>query len=80
MTEPGLEVKNVNNEWIKVDPIPNTYVINIGDILEKMTRGLYKSNPHRVRNTSNKTRFSFPYFYDPGWKAEIKEIDIKVDN
>jgi isopenicillin N synthase-like dioxygenase len=44
-----------------------------------MTRGLYKSSPHRVRNTSGKTRYAFPYFYDPGWKAEIKELDIKVD-
>jgi isopenicillin N synthase-like dioxygenase len=43
-----------------------------------MTRGLYKSTPHRVRNTAKRSRYSFPYFYDPGWKAEIKELDIKV--
>ena len=43
-----------------------------------MTRGLYKSTPHRAKNNLGKSRFSVPYFYDPGWKAEIKELDIKV--
>jgi isopenicillin N synthase-like dioxygenase len=74
----GLQVKNVNNEWISIDPIPNTFVINIGDILEKMTRGLYKSTPHRAKNTQGKSRFSIPYFYDPGWDQEIKELELKV--
>jgi isopenicillin N synthase-like dioxygenase len=71
-------VKDVNDTWISIDPIPNTFVINIGDILEKMTRSLYKSTPHRVKNTLGKSRFSIPYFYDPGWDQEIKELDIKV--
>lgn len=33
INEKGLEVKNVDDQWIKIDPIPNTFVINIGDIL-----------------------------------------------
>lgn len=53
-------------------------MINIGDILEKMTRGLYKSTPHRARNIQNVSRYSVPYFYDPGWDAEIKELELKV--
>lgn len=67
ISDKGLQVKNVNDEWIDIDPIPNTFVINIGDILEKMTRGLYKSTPHRAKNTQGKSRYSIPYFYDPGW-------------
>jgi isopenicillin N synthase-like dioxygenase len=50
ISDKGLQVKNRENEWVHIDPIPNTFVINIGDILEKMTRGLYKSTPHRVKN------------------------------
>jgi isopenicillin N synthase-like dioxygenase len=47
--------------------------------LEKITRGLYKSTPHRVRNTEKKSRYSVPYFYDPSWDAPIKELDLKID-
>ncbi len=78
ISDKGLEVKDVNDQLIKIDPIPNTFVINIGDILEKMTRGLYKSTPHRAKNTAGKSRFAVPYFYDPGWDSEIKELDIKL--
>lgn len=43
-----------------------------------MTRGLYKSTPHRARNIQNISRYSVPYFYDPGWDAEIKQLDLQV--
>jgi len=59
--------------------MPNTFVINIGDFLEKITRGLYKSTPHRVRNSEKQSRYSVPYFYDPAWDAPIKELDLKID-
>ena len=44
-----------------------------------MTRGLYRSTPHRVLNTTQKSRYSIPYFYDAGWNSPIRELDIKVD-
>lgn len=78
ISDKGLQVKNRNDQWVAVDPIPNTFVINIGDILEKMTRRLYKSTPHRAKNIQGRSRYSVPYFYDPGWDAEIRELDIKV--
>ena len=58
-------------------PIPGTFVINIGDMLQKMTKGLYKSTPHRVICTG-KERFSIPYFYDPGWDQKIPVLDIFI--
>jgi isopenicillin N synthase-like dioxygenase len=48
--QPGLQAKTVSGEWVEVTPIPGTFIINIGDMLQKMTRGLYKSTPHRVQN------------------------------
>jgi len=54
-------------------------VINIGDILERMTGGLYQSNLHRVKNIHGKSRFGIPYFYDPGWDSEVKKFDLKVN-
>jgi isopenicillin N synthase-like dioxygenase len=48
--QPGLQTKTISGEWVEVLPIPGTFVINIGDMLQKMTRCLYKSTPHRVQN------------------------------
>ena len=46
---------------------------NIGDMLERMTGGAYRSTPHRVRSPS-RSRLSFPFFFDPSWDAEITPI------
>ena len=54
--------------------MPGSFVCNIGDILDRMTGGLYRSTPHRVRNRSTRGRLSFPFFFDPSWDAEIKPI------
>jgi len=69
----GLQVKS-KGEWIDAPPIENTFVCNIGDMLDRMTGGLYKSTPHRVKNTSGKNRLSFPLFFDPSFDAEVKPI------
>ncbi len=66
----GLQVKT-RDGWIEAPPIPGTLVCNIGDMLDRLTGGLYKSTPHRVRNVSGRSRLSFPFFFDPGWDAEI---------
>jgi isopenicillin N synthase-like dioxygenase len=69
----GLQVKS-QDQWIEASPIPGSFVCNIGDILDRMTGGLYRSTPHRVRNRGQHGRFSFPFFFDPGWDAEIKPV------
>ena len=59
----GLQVKTASG-WI--DPseaarVPASFVCNIGDMLDRMTGGLYRSMPHRVRiNTSGRDHLSFP--------------------
>lgn len=69
----GLQVKT-RSGWIDAPPIPNTFVCNIGDMLDRLTGGLYRSTPHRVRNVSGRDRLSFPFFFDPNWHAKIKPI------
>jgi isopenicillin N synthase-like dioxygenase len=40
-------------------------------MLDRLTGGAYRSTPHRVLNTSGKSRLSFPFFFDPGFDAHI---------
>ena len=73
----GLEVKS-RSRWIEAPPIPGTFVCNLGDMLDRMTGGLYRSTPHRVRNESGRARLSFPFFFDPGFDAEVRPIDPRA--
>ena len=73
----GLQVKS-NGKWIDAPPIPNTFICNIGDMLDRMTGGVYRSTPHRVLNTSGKNRLSFPLFFDPDFDAHVKPIETII--
>jgi isopenicillin N synthase-like dioxygenase len=69
----GLEVRGPDG-WIAAPPIPGTFVVNLGDMLERMTDGRYRSTPHRVRNTGRRDRLSLPLFLDPAWDADVQPV------
>ena len=71
----GLQVKS-RDRWIEAPPVPGSFVCNIGDMLDRMTGGLYRSTPHRVLNTSGRDRYSFPLFFDPGFDTRIERIEL----
>ncbi len=71
----GLQVKR-SGTWISAPPIPGSFICNIGDMLDRLTRGYYKSTPHRVLNTSGLERLSFPFFFDPGWDVTLSPVPI----
>jgi isopenicillin N synthase-like dioxygenase len=69
----GLQVA-ARDGWTDAPPIPGTFVCNIGDMLDRLTGGWYRSTPHRVRNTSGHGRLSFPFFLDPGFADEVPPL------
>lgn len=69
----GLQVK-ARDGWIEAPPIAGTLVCNIGDMLDRLTGGVYRSTPHRVRNVSGRERLSFPLFFDPAFAAVIEPL------
>jgi isopenicillin N synthase-like dioxygenase len=69
----GLQVKT-RGGWIEAPPVPGTLVCNIGDMLDRLTGGLYRSTPHRAKNVSGRGRLSFPFFFDPGFDALVRPL------
>jgi isopenicillin N synthase-like dioxygenase len=45
-------------------------------MLDRLTGGLYRSTPHRVRNASGRDRLSFPFFFDPNFNAEVEPLPL----
>jgi polar amino acid transport system ATP-binding protein len=74
----GLQVKS-RGQWIDAPPIAGSFICNIGDMLDRMTRGIYRSTPHRVLNTAKRDRLSFPFFFDPNFDAEVQPIEELAD-
>lgn len=65
----GLQVLNRNNEWVGVTAVPESIVVNVGDMLQRLTNGKLKSTTHRVVNPPKEkwgqARFSIPFFLHP---------------
>ncbi|MET0271579.1 MAG: 2OG-Fe(II) oxygenase family protein, partial [Phenylobacterium sp.] len=71
----GLQIKAPGG-WIEAPPIEGALVCNIGDMLERLTGGRFRSTPHRVRNVSGHDRLSFPLFFDPDFMARMRPLPV----
>ncbi|MED6118177.1 Protein srg1 [Stylosanthes scabra] len=60
----GLQIKK-DGIWVPVKPLPSAFIINVGDILEVVTNGIYRSIEHRAVVNSEKERLSIATFYSP---------------
>jgi len=73
----GLEVKSKSG-WVEAKPITGSFVCNIGDMLDRMTGGLYRSTAHRVKSPPERDRLSFPFFFDPNFNSEVRAIKVNA--
>ncbi len=65
----GLQVLNKQNEWVNITALPEQLVVNVGDMLQRLTNNVLKSTTHRVINPPREkwqnSRFSIPFFLHP---------------
>ncbi|KAL3519048.1 hypothetical protein ACH5RR_021637 [Cinchona calisaya] len=66
-------------EWIEIPSIPGALVVNLGDVLQILSNGRYRSAEHRVRTTSKQSRVSIPVFCSPTPTAKIGPLPQQVE-
>jgi len=71
----GLELKNLDNEWVFAKPIEGTIVVNLGDCMERITNGKFRATPHRVILTNTeRDRYSVAMFCDPHLESVLSPL------
>jgi isopenicillin N synthase-like dioxygenase len=76
----GLEVHDAHGHWLRVDPQPDTFVVNVGDMLHRVSNARYQSNRHRVRNRHGRAnRYSVPFFLEPSFHTRLAIAPSCID-
>lgn len=76
----GLEVRNSSGEWIPAPYVEGSIVVNIGDLMSKVSGGRWVATMHRVRAPAMQKdnggfgRFSVPFFFEPGEDCVVRTI------
>ncbi len=82
----GLQVKRRDGTWIAITALPDPIVVNVGDMLQRLTNGVLKSTIHRVVNPArekmNTSRFSIPFFMHPRSEMSLAALEncVTPDN
>ena len=78
----GLQVLNNNGDWISVTALPNQIVVNVGDMLQRLTNNKLKSTTHRVVNPSKDkwgtSRYSIPFFLHPRSEVSLDCLPLCI--
>lgn len=81
----GLQAQTLHGEWIDVNPAPNEIVINIGDMLARLTNDKLRSTIHRVVNPTDKEllkkpRYSTPFFLHPRADMDLTSLSSCINS
>jgi isopenicillin N synthase-like dioxygenase len=76
----GLEVQSKSGDWVGAPPIDDTFVINLGNIMQVWTNGRFSSTPHRVINRAKRDRYSIPLFVNPDSSVRIEPLIGSTSN
>ncbi|CAA7014885.1 unnamed protein product [Microthlaspi erraticum] len=74
----GLQIKK-DGTWFFVKPLPNAFIVNVGDVLEIVTNGTYRSMEHRAVVNAEKERLSIATFHNPGLNKEVAPAKSLVE-
>ena len=80
----GLQILTKQNEWIGVTSLPEQIVVNVGDMLQRLTNNKLKSTTHRVVNPPREmwhtSRFSIPFFLHPKSAVSLACLEGCIDD
>ena len=79
----GLEVLRRDGQWIPITALPDQIIVNVGDMLERLTNNKLKSTIHRVVNPPkeqlNSSRYSIPFFMHPRMDMDLSCLPECID-
>ena len=75
----GLQVLSSEGEWLDAAPIEGTLVVNIGDLLQRLSNNKFKSTVHRVYNRQKASRYAMPFFLGFNPEAICSVVPTCVD-
>jgi isopenicillin N synthase-like dioxygenase len=79
----GLQILTKQNEWVPVTSLPEQIVVNVGDMLQRLTNNRLKSTTHRVVNPPkemwNTSRYSIPFFLHPKGEMSLACLESCID-
>jgi isopenicillin N synthase-like dioxygenase len=80
----GLQILTKQNEWVDAISLPDQIVVNVGDMLQRLTNNKLKSTTHRVVNPPREmwhtSRFSIPFFLHPKSQMSLACLESCIDN
>ena len=79
----GLQILTMQNEWVPVTSLPEQIVVNVGDMLQRLTNNRLKSTTHRVVNPPREQwhtpRYSMPFFLHPRAEMSLACLESCID-
>lgn len=64
-----------DGRWVAAPYVPGSLVVNIGDLMAKVSGGRFIATYHRVRSSPGVERYSVPFFFEPGVDCMVRSVD-----